>query len=292
MLASSVTGQPLGILGSVAALVHVGDTIFSHTFHITRTATHPVLIGWDFMVQHAVTVDILCKQIRLYDTATSLSPPQSFTPLHSAAITVTQVTDPSISEMTISVSIRDGVVANPFTDSFVGIVEAQSPQAASLGSARTLTTIQNGKGIVRVVNPTGQPVSLGAGCPVGQFFSITGKTQDEYALVSAVNTSAANTHAVQNMLLADTCLNSDQTLSLKDLLAEFSDIFSSHPHDYGKTDLLTHSINTGNAAPIKLRPYRTSPAMQNILQQEVSRLLERDVIEESQSPWSAPVVLV
>ncbi len=292
VLASSVTGQPLDILGSVAALVHVGDAIFSHTFHITRTATHPVLIGWDFMVQHAVTVDIPCKQIRLYDTATSLSPPQSFTPLHSAAITVAQVTVPPMSEMTISVSIRVGVVANPFTDSFVGIVEPQSPQAASLGIARTLTTIQNGKGIVRVVNPTGQPVSLGAGCPVGQFFSITGKTQDEYALVSAVNTSADDTHAVQDVLLADTCLNSDQTSSLKDLLAEFSDIFSSHPYDYGKTDLLTHSINTGNAAPIKLRPYRTSPATQNILQQEVSRLLERDVIEESQSPWSAPVVLV
>lgn len=120
-------------------------------------------------------------------------------------ITVAQIMVPPLSEMTVSVSIRDGVVINPFKDSFVGILEPQSPQAVSLGIACTLTMIQNGKGIVRVINQTSQPVSLGAGCPVGQFFSITAKTQEEYVLVSAVATSADNTHAVQNMLLTDTC---------------------------------------------------------------------------------------
>lgn len=94
------------------------------------------------------------------------------------------------------------------------------------------------------------------------------------------------------MLLMGTCLNADQQSLLKDLLTEFSVIFSSHPHDYGKTDLVTHTINTGDAAPVKLRPYRTSPVTQNILRQELSRLLERDIIEELHSPWSAPVVLV
>lgn len=130
------------------------------------------------------------------------------------------------------------------------------------------------------------------GCPVGQFFSITGKTQDEYVLVSSVSTSTDKTRTVQDTLLADTCLDADQQSLLKELLTEFADIFSSHPHDYGRTDLVTHTINTGDVAPIKLRPYRTSPATPNILQEEVSRLLEHDIIEESLSPWSAPVVLV
>lgn len=138
MLAYSVTGQPLDILGSVTALVHIGDATFSHIFHITRTATHPVLIRWDFMVKHAVTVDIPHKQLRLYDTAVFLSPPQSFIPVQSAAITIAEVTVPPMSEMTVSVSIKDGAVANPFTDLFVGILEPQSPQAVSLGIARTL----------------------------------------------------------------------------------------------------------------------------------------------------------
>ncbi|KAL0148221.1 hypothetical protein M9458_056453, partial [Cirrhinus mrigala] len=90
----------------------------------------------------------------------------------------------------------------------------------------------------------------------------------------------------------DTELNAEEWAQLKNLLTEFADIFSSHSHDYGKTNLFTHSINTGDAAPIKLCPYRTSSATQAVLQQEVSKLLDHNIIEESYSPWSALVVLV
>jgi len=74
---------------------------------------------------------------------------------------------------------------------------------------------------------------------------------------------------VPDVHLEDTHLNAEEQAQLKTLLTEFSNIFSSHPHDYGKTNLITHSINTGDAAPIKLRPYRTSPATQAVLQKEV-----------------------
>ncbi|KAL7832305.1 hypothetical protein AOLI_G00298530 [Acnodon oligacanthus] len=67
---------------------------------------------------------------------------------------------------------------------------------------------------------------------------------------------------------------------------------SSHPYDYGPTDLTHHAIDTSDAKPIKLQPYRTSPATQVLLQQEVDKLLEQGIIEESHSPWSAPVVVV
>ncbi|KAL6460294.1 hypothetical protein MHYP_G00320530 [Metynnis hypsauchen] len=67
---------------------------------------------------------------------------------------------------------------------------------------------------------------------------------------------------------------------------------SSHPYDYGQTDLVHHCIDTGAEKPIKLRPYRASPATQVLLKTEVDKLLEHGIIEESHSPWSAPVVLV
>lgn len=127
---------------------------------------------------------------------------------------------------------------------------------------------------------------------MGQLFSVTGNAHDEYALVSAVTTSTETVHPAPEVHLEDTHLNAEEQAQLKTLLTEFANIFSLHSHDYGKTNLITHSINTGDAAPIKLRPYRTSPATQAVLQQEVSKLLEHNIIEESHSPWSAPVVLV
>lgn len=127
---------------------------------------------------------------------------------------------------------------------------------------------------------------------MGQLFSVTGNAHDEYALVSAVTTSTETVHPAPEVHLEDTHLNAEEQAQLKTLLTEFANIFSSHSHDYGKTNLITHSINTGDAAPIKLHPYRTSPATQAVLQQEVSKLLEHNIIEESHSPWSALVVLV
>ncbi len=292
VLASSVTGQLLDILGSVTAPIHIGDVTFTHVFHVVRTATHPALIGWDFLIEHNVTVDIPHSRLQLYNTSVPLSPPQSLIPVQSFAVTVAQVTVPPMSEMVIPISVKDNGVANPFTDMYVGILEPQPPPVVSLGVARTLTSVQKGRGMVRVVNPTNDQVSLDAGCPLGQLFSVTGNTHDEYALVSAVTTPTEAVHPMPEVHLEDTQLNADKQAQLKSLLTEFADIFSSHSHDYGKTNLITHSINTGDAAPKKLRPYRTSPATQAVLQQEVSKLLDHNVIEESHSPWSAPVVLV
>lgn len=60
----------------------------------------------------------------------------------------------------------------------------------------------------------------------------------------------------------------------------------------GKTTWEEHVIDVGSNAPIKQRYYPVSPAVQSLLDQEIDRLLELGVIEESNSAWSSPVVLV
>lgn len=92
----------------------------------------------------------------------------------------------------------------------------------TLGVARTLTSVQKGRGIVRVVNPTNDTVSLEAGCPLGQIFSVTGNTLDEYALVSAVTTSTEAVHPVPDVHLENTNLNAEEQVQLKSLLTEFA----------------------------------------------------------------------
>lgn len=60
----------------------------------------------------------------------------------------------------------------------------------------------------------------------------------------------------------------------------------------GETTWEAHSIDVGDAAPIKQRYYPVSPAVQSMLDQEIDRMLKLGVIEESSSAWSSPVVLV
>ncbi len=60
----------------------------------------------------------------------------------------------------------------------------------------------------------------------------------------------------------------------------------------GRTDLVTHSIDTGEHRPICLSPRRLPITKQDVEQAEVQNMLDRGVIEPCQSSWASPVVLV
>ena len=53
-----------------------------------------------------------------------------------------------------------------------------------------------------------------------------------------------------------------------------------------------HAIETGTHPPVYTPPYRVSYRDEPIQREEINKLLEQGIIEESTSPWSSPIVLV
>lgn len=81
-----------------------------------------------------------------------------------------------------------------------------------------------------------------------------------------------------------------QRQQLDSVIAAFP---SSEKEGLGRTTLVEHVIDTGEAKPIKQRFYQISPAREKILCDEIDRMLALGVIEEAEhSPWSSPGVLV
>lgn len=60
----------------------------------------------------------------------------------------------------------------------------------------------------------------------------------------------------------------------------------------GRTPLIKHSIDVGDAIPIKQRFYPVSPAVEKVMFKEIDRMLELRVIEPSKSAWSSPMRLI
>ncbi|KAI5746665.1 hypothetical protein M8J77_006124 [Diaphorina citri] len=64
------------------------------------------------------------------------------------------------------------------------------------------------------------------------------------------------------------------------------------PQDLGTTDLVEHRIQLTDYTPIRQRPYPVNPQMQQIINEEVEKMLADDVIEPSRSEWTNPILLV
>lgn len=75
------------------------------------------------------------------------------------------------------------------------------------------------------------------------------------------------------------------------LLIEYQGVFSSGPKDLGNTDITTHNINVGQTAPMKQNP-RRMPIKQGEEASVLKEMRAQAVLEQSQSPWISPVVLV
>ena len=56
--------------------------------------------------------------------------------------------------------------------------------------------------------------------------------------------------------------------------------------------MIEHDVDVLDSAPIKQHPYRVSPMKKELLDKEVQYMLKNDIIEESQSNWSSPCILV
>lgn len=79
---------------------------------------------------------------------------------------------------------------------------------------------------------------------------------------------------------------------MESLLLEYQISFSASSTDKGLTDLVEHKINTGHAPPIKQPPRKIPLAKMQEVENEINDMLEKGIIETSNSPWSSPIVLV
>ena len=84
-------------------------------------------------------------------------------------------------------------------------------------------------------------------------------------------------------------LTQKQKKELDALRTKFGDVMSDLP---GKTEMVEHRIETGDAKPVRLPPYRLPHAYRDIVKKELEEMEKHGIIEKSSSDWSSPIVLV
>lgn len=80
--------------------------------------------------------------------------------------------------------------------------------------------------------------------------------------------------------------------NLLKLINEYRDCFATNITETGKTNVTKMSISLTDDLPVTYRPYRMAFTEREVVREVVNDLLENNIIRESNSPYSSPILLV
>lgn len=163
------------------------------------------------------------------------------------------------------------------TDNSIKLQTADGQIQGIVGSVKVPITINEvTKNVTVLVSDTiNAGLTLGMDCCL--LFGIVANFKTDSFLVSNINSLAVDRLSVA------------QNEKFQEIIHIFKRI--SGPQ-LGRTNLVAHKIDTGNACPIKQRYFPMSPYMLKVVNKEIDKMLDLGVIRPSKSPWSSPFVMV
>ena len=243
----------------------VGDIKYKSYFYVMKNMSHDAILGRSFFDITNANIDFGSKTVTLSR------------PVH--ACTVERVTLPPHSETMIPLEtegdIMDGtdVIVRPIFENTEG----------TTWTAHTLSTVRERKVVVQLLNTTNKTKIIRP-----KTILATVDIPTEIQTTTTPNEKEESLFSLDNSVLSGDNKNSFMEMLHKNRWAFATDI-SELGHC---TDLpMKIEIEPGNTPPTT-RPYRASPKIQGIIDEQINEMLKAGVIEESDSPYSSPIVMV
>ena len=98
-------------------------------------------------------------------------------------------------------------------------------------------------------------------------------------------------HKIQTLLRWDH-LNPEEANHVTKLVEEHSDLFQLPGENLEGTGIISHKIPTTDNQPVHMKQYRFPPIHKEEINRQVSELLDKDIIQPSNSPYSSPLWIV
>ena len=302
----------LDVVGETELTLKLGSIKAQHKVLVCRGLPQQVLIGIDFLMTHKCIIN--------FDNNTVYNEVNSMVsgPLDKVyRITVAETVTLSPNMVADIPCVIEGVSGHK---ECVGVVEPGSKfsERYSFGVLRTAVTVKDGRIPVRVFNCLNKPLknyrcsSVGDLHPLVDGFDLPDKGASEgYKVVKGAkehvkvelgarqcsagfveNSEADNVPFEEMFPISSDSVPEEEKRKHYEVLSTYADCISRGPWDLGSAKGVKHTIDTGSARPIQVPPRRVPFHKRQEMRRQVEEMLEAQIIEPSESPWSFPVVLV
>ena len=159
------------------------------------------------------------------------------------------------------------------------------------------TPVPNSRAHVMLANFGDSPITI----PKSTVLGIAEQVSE--TLVDRINTSrrrietgkVTKNEALYHKLLGGKLdhLPSEDRKNIEPVLFKYAHVFhDEESNDFKATDLEEHEINLNDPTPVRRPQYRTPFALRGEMKAQIGKMLEKGIIRESCSPWTAPALLV
>lgn len=283
---AAANGSSLEQFGVVELEFSLEGMMFSSSYIVADLVDIPGILGMEFLEKNDVNIFTSKPSLKIGETEILL---EKSSTLSKSVRLCKQVVVPANSELLVDCFLEGGRAA--YSE---GLIEPVS----SLGNegllcARTLVDPRTSCIVVSIMNINDRNVTLKQGQAVAtleavtKIHSITPQTKSKHN-----TTRTLPEHLKPLVEGASTTLSEQEKERLTKLLIDYDDIFLGPDNKLGRTKLVQHKIDTGNALPFKTPLRRHHIQQKPIIEEELKKMLEQDIIEPSESPWSSPVLLV
>ena len=286
-------GDRLDTLGQVVLPLHIGGIVEPFPVLVACQLTQECLIGADFLSHFRCHIDMGMKVLVAGETVVKFEIEKSHT---SAAVCHAHfgesVEVPGYSQMQVTVGtnkehVMTGAVMLEPSTTFM--------ERHGLLVARSISYAHAGRMLVQLLNPLPVPAIVNKHERIGSLYPLD-ESGDTCAKHTVAGISVVHEHKadsiMEQMVMSTEGLIDEEKDKLRRLLREYKGIISLHDGDIGHTSQVFHHIDTGEARPIKQSLRRLPFNQRREVKDLIDAMLEKKVIEPSQSPWCSPIVLV
>lgn len=296
IMASGVTGTPIVVRGEQDLECRVESTVFSHRFVVADVVSRADgLMGWDLMRKLGLIIDaakgsiVQTNRNQLRDV--KLVAKENY--LEAIRVhTVNKVVIPQFSEVLVKGQLKESWNGD------ILLEPAVQPQY-SVRVARSINKVDRNRVCVKLINLSKEEIVIPKGQYLGmaEDFAATEILEPnvQHKSVDLVQTLVVKTAGTK--ILINECrnrlahLNSTEGGKILDVLKKYIHVFEP-PGKEGCRLGVYHRIRTTEEGPVVKRPYRVPYHQRPVITEHIHDMLEKDIIRPSESPWSAPVVLV
>ena len=284
-------GGQLKVLGKIKLPVSFKGLVINIQVHVVDRLPHSLILGLDFMQTNKVHLHLDTNTMTIHNDHTKVNLLQTGSGLARVKDTVTL--QPYMEyNIPVKISKRD-------TGDEVLLEPVPEIHKFHIMAAKCLVKVTKGLAYFRVLNPTNQSIVIHRNKVLATVSDIDPHcvlNLDDPVDIPDINTMTSSNTANSKAIHFDLS-NSDLTNAQKHTLAAFlqqnRDVFATGLHELGQCNKYMHKIETlPNAKPVKMPFYRATPQHQSEINRQVDDLLQNDIIQESNSEWHSPCLLV